>query len=154
MVDRMRIRVNCILPGIFPTEMTTTNNTSNENDMNKYAVKASKRSTAGKLTTSAIDGCCIFLRTFRTCSFRFRSAKLTSQSGRAGRPEEIIGPCLMLSSKAGAYMNGGYLMVDGGRFMVVTLFKSLASAKENLGSNRLYRVHQSMTGCACPERHI
>ncbi|GFZ46770.1 hypothetical protein JCM24511_03990 [Saitozyma sp. JCM 24511] len=79
----MKIRVNCILPGIFPTEMTTTNNTSDEGSMNKFAVKAAKRSTAG----------------------------------RAGRPEEIIGPCLMLSSKAGGYMNGGFLTLDGGRLM-------------------------------------
>ncbi|KAJ4233028.1 hypothetical protein NW759_001811 [Fusarium solani] len=79
----MRIRVNCILPGIFPTEMTTTDNTSNEASMNKFAVKAAKRCTAG----------------------------------RAGRPEEIVGPCLMLSSKAGGYMNGGHLIVEGGRLM-------------------------------------
>ncbi|KAL2677326.1 hypothetical protein Neosp_011095 [[Neocosmospora] mangrovei] len=81
--QRMRIRVNCILPGIFPTEMTTTDNTSNEGSMNKFAVKAAKRCTAG----------------------------------RAGRPEEIVGPCLMLSSKAGGYMNGGHLIVEGGRLM-------------------------------------
>ncbi|ETS76805.1 hypothetical protein PFICI_12192 [Pestalotiopsis fici W106-1] len=87
----MRIRVNCILPGIFPTEMTTTNNTSNEESMNKYAVKAAKRCTAG----------------------------------RGGRPEEIAGPCIMLASKAGGYMNGGFLMIEGGRFMGASIHDGL-----------------------------
>ncbi|RMJ07801.1 hypothetical protein CDV36_012604 [Fusarium kuroshium] len=88
----MKIRVNCILPGIFPTEMTTTDNTSNESSMNKFAVKAAKRCTAAR-------------------------KEVDSKSGRAGRPEEIVGPCLMLSSKAGGYMNGGHLIVEGGRLM-------------------------------------
>ncbi|VUC30171.1 unnamed protein product [Clonostachys rosea] len=79
----MKIRVNCILPGIFPSEMTTTDKSSSQSTLNHFATAAAKRCTAG----------------------------------RAGNPEEIVGPCLMLSSKAGGYMNGGYLMVDGGRAM-------------------------------------
>lgn len=45
-------------------------------------------------------------------------SSILTLAGRAGRPEEIIGPCLMLSSKAGGYMNGGFLTLDGGRLMV------------------------------------
>ena len=80
----MNIRVNCILPGIFPSQLTTTDSSSDASALNDFAAKAAKRNTAG----------------------------------RAGRPEEIMGPCLLLSSKAGGYMNGGFLMVEGGRFMV------------------------------------
>ncbi|KAF5505646.1 putative galactose dehydrogenase GalD [Colletotrichum siamense] len=79
----MKIRVNAVLPGIFPSEMTTTNKSSASASLNHFATAAAKRSTAG----------------------------------RAGLPEEIVGPCLMLSSKAGGYMNGGCIMVDGGRAM-------------------------------------
>ncbi|OJJ38301.1 hypothetical protein ASPWEDRAFT_734540 [Aspergillus wentii DTO 134E9] len=79
----MKIRVNCILPGIFPSEMTAIDSTSNTDTLNGFAVRAARRCTAG----------------------------------RAGSPEEIVGPCLMLSSKAGGYMNGGYLLIDGGRAM-------------------------------------
>jgi NAD(P)-dependent dehydrogenase (short-subunit alcohol dehydrogenase family) len=34
--------------------------------------------------------------------------------GRWGKPEEIIGPALMLASEAGSYVTGSTLLVDGG----------------------------------------
>jgi NAD(P)-dependent dehydrogenase (short-subunit alcohol dehydrogenase family) len=34
--------------------------------------------------------------------------------GRIGKPEDIAGTCLFLSSKAGAYVNGATIALDGG----------------------------------------
>jgi NAD(P)-dependent dehydrogenase (short-subunit alcohol dehydrogenase family) len=33
---------------------------------------------------------------------------------RWGKPEEIVGPALMLASEAGSYVTGSTLLVDGG----------------------------------------
>ncbi|OJI87717.1 hypothetical protein ASPTUDRAFT_51358 [Aspergillus tubingensis CBS 134.48] len=83
----MKVRVNCICPGIFPSEMTFADTTGNAENLNPVSEGAAKRAPAG----------------------------------RPGYPEEIVGPCLMLSSKAGGYMNGGYLLVDGGRAMSASI---------------------------------
>jgi len=34
--------------------------------------------------------------------------------GRIGTPEDVAGACLFLSSRAGAYINGATIPVDGG----------------------------------------
>ncbi|KAI2463767.1 putative short-chain dehydrogenase [Annulohypoxylon bovei var. microspora] len=83
----MKIRVNTICPGIFPSEMTGITAGKHEYNINHQATKAAKRCTAG----------------------------------RPGRPEEIVGPVLMLSSPGGAYMNYALLTVDGGRLMGVSI---------------------------------
>lgn len=83
----MRIRVNTICPGIFPSEMTGTTTGKHTYAMAHQGERAARRCTAG----------------------------------RAGRPEEIAGPIIMLSSAGGAYMNYALLTVDGGRLMGVSI---------------------------------
>ena len=34
--------------------------------------------------------------------------------GRIGSPEDVAGTCLFLSSRAGAYVNGATIALDGG----------------------------------------
>jgi NAD(P)-dependent dehydrogenase (short-subunit alcohol dehydrogenase family) len=34
--------------------------------------------------------------------------------GRIGTPQDVAGTCLFLSSRAGAYINGATISVDGG----------------------------------------
>ncbi|OCF58923.1 hypothetical protein L486_03416 [Kwoniella mangroviensis CBS 10435] len=94
----MKIRVNTICPGIFPSEMTGKSETGEGHEYNlaEGASKAAKRSTAG----------------------------------RPGLPEEIVGPVLLLSSRAGGYIDGALLTVDGGRLMGAGINDGLRLAED------------------------
>lgn len=148
---RMKIRVNTICPGIFPSEMTGKNDAGQglEYDLGEGAGKAAKRCTAGtsyvlsspppishplQRTSLAIymSLLLIFLHALqeKQLTESLFSLVLWMYIGRPGLPEEIVGPVLLLSSKAGGYFDGAMLTVDGGRLMVSVLFRlpfSLAS---------------------------
>ncbi|RSH83407.1 uncharacterized protein EHS24_007091 [Apiotrichum porosum] len=81
-----KIRVNCICPGIFPSEFTGS--------------LGGATGHAYQVTEGA------------------RKAALRSIVGRPGLPEEVGGPCVLLGSNAGGFMNGAVLVVDGGRCLV------------------------------------
>ncbi|KAJ5223308.1 short-chain dehydrogenase [Penicillium chermesinum] len=83
----MKIRVNTVCPGIFPSEMTGAATGKHQYAVGLPAEKAAMRTTAG----------------------------------RPGRPEEIAGPVISLSSPAGAYINNAFLTVDGGRVMSMSI---------------------------------
>jgi NAD(P)-dependent dehydrogenase (short-subunit alcohol dehydrogenase family) len=46
------------------------------------------------------------------------SAEKTVPYGRAGTPEDIAGTVIFLASRAGAYVNGQFLDVDGGLLLI------------------------------------
>lgn len=78
----MRVRCNALMPGLFPTEMTTTDPKEIRN----------------------------------THKTHFKAMP----EGRAGAPEDIVGPCIFLASRAGAYVNGNIMDVSGGRTLLLS----------------------------------
>lgn len=41
--------------------------------------------------------------------------------GRIGTPQDVAGSCLFLSSRAGAYVNGATITLDGGAVLAAKL---------------------------------
>ncbi|KAK1921507.1 hypothetical protein DB88DRAFT_498088 [Papiliotrema laurentii] len=83
----LKIRVNAILPGTFPTEITSTASPTPEDPKHRTLLPA-----AGKVA-------------------------LRTPLGRAGAKEDILGPCIMLCSRAGGFTTNAVISVDGGRSM-------------------------------------
>ena len=42
--------------------------------------------------------------------------------GRAGTPEDATGACIFLASRAGAWVNGATITLDGGNIVAKSLF--------------------------------
>jgi NAD(P)-dependent dehydrogenase (short-subunit alcohol dehydrogenase family) len=53
---------------------------------------------------------------------QFRRSGATVPFGRGGEPEEIAGACIFLASKAGGYVTGTTVWVDGGRAFLRSRF--------------------------------
>jgi NAD(P)-dependent dehydrogenase (short-subunit alcohol dehydrogenase family) len=112
----MKIRVNCICPGIFPSEMTTLRDEKGELILGTMGSKAVQRCTMSESPhpSSFPAG---------SCDTGHRTNSLGI--GRPGRPQEIAAPILLLASQGGMYMNDTCINVDGGRWMVSTAVSQL-----------------------------
>jgi NAD(P)-dependent dehydrogenase (short-subunit alcohol dehydrogenase family) len=79
--------------------MTSTPGPDGEPIMGRMASKAFQRCTMGELSSTP--------RVF-----------IPDKTGRAGKPEEIAAPVLLLASRGGMYMNDTCIHIDGGRWLV------------------------------------
>ncbi|XHG04214.1 hypothetical protein AWENTII_007492 [Aspergillus wentii] len=93
----LSIRVNCIAPGLFPSEMST--GWSDENQKS-WLGDAGKKFPAGEL---------FFLQGL-VWVYSFADGV----AGRVGRESDIGSVVLYLCSRAGTYVNGQVIHVDGG----------------------------------------
>ncbi|RSH92083.1 hypothetical protein EHS25_008495 [Saitozyma podzolica] len=99
----MKIRVNTICPGAFPSEITAKKNHAGEAIMLPPAAAAAKR----------------------------------SPIGRPGYRHEIVGPALLLASKAGGFMDDAVLLVDGGRHMNAGINDGIRMPEDTYWPNNL-----------------
>lgn len=83
--NSLRIRVNVVCPGLYPSEMTQ----RSTSELDKYEGKA-------------FDGAHVMPID-------------RSPSGRTGSEQDFAGLILFLASQAGAYLNGDVMVTDGGR---------------------------------------
>lgn len=79
----LKIRVNSLAPGVFPSEMTVS------------------QSPAEMLNPA----------------HPLHIMVATNPLKRSGTPEDFAGTCLYMASRAGAYLNGASIVVDGGRLI-------------------------------------
>lgn len=87
--NQLKIRANVVVPGLYPSELTT----SFTDKLEEHAEEGHKGAFAGA----------------RKLSADFAPAE------RTGSEEDFAGVILFLASKAGAYVNGETLLTDGGR---------------------------------------
>ena len=89
--NQLRIRVNLIAPGLYPSEMTT-------------------RHTSSLQKFEGING---------QWQDAHRMPQERSPAERTGSEQDIAGTILFLASQAGAYLNGETLLTDGGRLSLL-----------------------------------
>lgn len=87
--NSLRIRVNVIAPGLYPSEMTQ----GATSELEKYE-------------GSAFEGA-------------HKMPVDRSPSGRTGSEQDFAGVILFLASQAGAYLNGDAMVTDGGRLSLL-----------------------------------
>lgn len=129
------IRVNALAPGIFPSKQA--------NIQSPIArVVASLTTCAGEMTQGHIGASAGF-------------SQSTIPAGRVGSDEDIRGTILWLAGRAGAYINGMVVLVDGGRLVSIVEYKPLPCLRHangyahyfSLCNRRLTRFSSAESQC-------